>query len=77
MLQVRAAQFSDTREIAAHILPTFGDGEACALDPDLSETQAWTYWLGRHRETFVAVQKRIIVGPNSFDGATPAGTTRL
>ena len=77
MLQVRAAQSSDRRQIAAIILPTIREGETYTLDPDMSEAQALEYWLGPDRETFVAVQKRIIVGPNSFDGATPAGTTRL
>jgi ribosomal protein S18 acetylase RimI-like enzyme len=59
---IRRAQADDAEAIAAIILPTIRDGTTYAIDPDLSEADALSYWLGADKETFVAVDGDEIVG---------------
>lgn len=61
-MQIRAATIGDAPAIAAIILPTIRAGATYALDADMSEADALTYWMGPDRETFVAEDGGAVVG---------------
>jgi ribosomal protein S18 acetylase RimI-like enzyme len=72
-MQIRAADSSDARAIAAIILPTIRDGTTYCLDADMTEADALIYWMGPDKETFVAEDAGEIVGsyymkPNQAGG---------
>lgn len=59
---IRLAHLNDAPSIWRIIGPTIRAGETYALDRDMTEADALTYWLGRDRQTFVAVEDGEIVG---------------
>jgi ribosomal protein S18 acetylase RimI-like enzyme len=59
---IRKAEGSDSDAIAAIILPTIREGTTYALDRDLSEADALSYWLGADKQTFVAIEHDEVVG---------------
>ncbi len=59
---IRKAEASDAEAVAEIILPTIRGGMTYALDPDLSEADALSYWMGQDRETFVVQDEGRIVG---------------
>ena len=61
-LAIRPARASDHAAITRIILPTIRAGETYALDRDLSEADALTYWTGADRETFVAEMDGAVLG---------------
>ena len=72
-MQVRAAKASDAGNIAAIILPIIREAATYTLDPDMSETEALAYWMGRDKETFVAEEDGVVLGsyymrPNQAGG---------
>jgi len=72
-MQIRKAQARDGPAIAEIILPVIREGATYALDQDLSEAEALTYWTGPDKETFVAEEDGVILGtyyirPNQAGG---------
>ncbi|MCJ2085928.1 GNAT family N-acetyltransferase [Methylobacterium sp. E-005] len=61
-MQIRRAAQADHAAIARIIVPTIRAGETYALDRDLSEGAALTYWTGADRETYVAEQEGAVRG---------------
>ena len=59
---IRPARAEDAAAIWSIIGPTIRAGETYALDPQMSEADALTYWLGPDKETFVAEEDGTIVG---------------
>lgn len=59
---IRPAEPADAPGVAAIILPVIRAGETYALDPQMPESDALTYWLGPDRRTFVATRDQAIVG---------------
>ncbi|ONF97759.1 GNAT family N-acetyltransferase [Sphingomonas jeddahensis] len=59
---IRQAEPGDARAIAAIIVPTIRAGTTYALDPDMDEGDALAYWLGKDKQTFVAVADGAVVG---------------
>lgn len=59
---IRPATQDDADAIWAIIGPTIRAGETYTIDPDITEEAAQARWLGRDRETFVAVEDGRIVG---------------
>lgn len=59
---IRAARSEDAAAIWEIIGPTIRAGETYALDPELGEADALSYWLGDDRETFVAEDEGRILG---------------
>ena len=53
---------SDAPAIAAIILPVIREAATYALDPDMSEAEALTYWMGPEKETFVAEESGAVLG---------------
>jgi ribosomal protein S18 acetylase RimI-like enzyme len=73
MLNIRKAKAQDAAAIAAIILPTIREGATYTLDQNMSEKEAFTYWMGFDKETFVAEQEGVILGtyfirPNQAGG---------
>jgi len=60
------------RGIAAIILPTIRGGATYALDADMSETDAVSYWMASDKETFVAEQDGVILAPTTSARTRPA-----
>jgi ribosomal protein S18 acetylase RimI-like enzyme len=72
-MHVRKAEASDAPAIAAIILPVIREAATYTLDPDMSEAEALTYWMGPEKETFVAEENGVILGtyymrPNQSGG---------
>jgi ribosomal protein S18 acetylase RimI-like enzyme len=72
-MHVRSAKASDAPAIAAIILPIIREAATYTLDPDMSETEALAYWMGRDKETFVAEEDGVVLGsyymrPNQAGG---------
>ena len=72
-MQIRKAEASDGPAIVEIILPVIREGTTYALDPDLSEAEALSYWTGPDKETFVAEEDGVILGtyymrPNQAGG---------
>ena len=61
-MHVRSAKASDAPAIAAIILPIIREAATYTLDPDMSETEALAYWMGRDKETFVAEEDGVVLG---------------
>jgi len=59
---IRRAVAEDAAGIAAVILPTIRDGTTYALDSNMSEADALTYWMSPEKETFVVEDNGAIVG---------------
>ncbi len=59
---IRPAIQDDSDAIWAIIGPTIRAGDTYTIDPDITEEAAKARWLGRDRETFVAVEDGKIVG---------------
>jgi len=59
---IRPARNDDRNAIWAIIGPTIRAGETYALDRDISEADALSYWLGPDREAFVAESGGSILG---------------
>ncbi len=54
-------------------MPVIRDGTMYTLDPDMGETEALAYWMGRGKETFVAEEDGVVLGtyygrPNQASG---------
>ncbi len=74
-MQIRRAEAADARVIAEIIVPVFREGSTYAVDPEISEADALSYWLGPDKETFVAEVDGAIVGtyhmrPNQAGGGS-------
>ena len=72
-MHVRKAEASDAPAIAAIILPVIREAATYTLDPDMSEAEALTYWMGPEKETFVAEESGVVLGtyymrPNQAGG---------
>ena len=72
-MHVRSAKAGDAPAIAAIILPIIREAATYTLDPDMSETEALAYWMGRDKETFVAEEDGVVLGsyymrPNQAGG---------
>jgi len=72
-MNIRKAAASDAAAIAAIIIPIIREGTTYTLDPDMSESEALAYWMGRDKKTFVAEQDGVILGtyymrPNQAGG---------
>jgi ribosomal protein S18 acetylase RimI-like enzyme len=72
-MNIRKAAPSDATAIAAIIIPIIREGTTYTLDPDMSESEALAYWMGRDKETFVAEQDGVVLGtyymrPNQAGG---------
>lgn len=70
---IRPARPEDRSAIWSIIEPVIRAGETYALDRDMSEEDALSYWLGQDKETFVAEQEGTILGtyymrPNQAGG---------
>jgi len=61
-MRIRPAQMDDRSSIWSIIGPTIRAGETYALDRNMTEADALSYWLGDDRETFVAEEDGEIVG---------------
>jgi ribosomal protein S18 acetylase RimI-like enzyme len=61
-MQIRPAVAADAAAIWAIIGPIIRAGETYALDRDLREDTALTYWMGADRDTFVAEDDGLILG---------------
>ncbi len=59
---IRPATPADADVIWQILEPVIRAGETYALDRDMSRDDALAYWLGRDRETFVAVDGGAVVG---------------
>jgi ribosomal protein S18 acetylase RimI-like enzyme len=72
-MQIRKADDSDARAIAAIILPVIREAATYTLDPDMSEAEALACWMGPEKETFVAEENGVVLGtyymrPNQAGG---------
>jgi ribosomal protein S18 acetylase RimI-like enzyme len=70
---IRPARTEDRSAIWSIIAPVLRAGETYALDRDMSEEDALSYWLGQDKDTFVAEQDGAILGtyymrPNQAGG---------
>jgi ribosomal protein S18 acetylase RimI-like enzyme len=61
-MQIKPAQLSDRRAIAEIIVPTIRDGTTYALDSDMTEADALSYWFSPDKETFVAEEDGMVFG---------------
>lgn len=61
-MQIRKAEVRDAASIAEIILPVIREGATYALDRDMSESAALSYWTGPDKETFVAEEDGVILG---------------
>lgn len=59
---IRRAESSDSVGIAKIIMPTIRQGTTYTLEPDMSEDEALSYWMGSDKQTFVAEDEGSIVG---------------
>lgn len=59
---IRKAEAGDANAIAEIILPTIRDGTTYSLDPDMSEADALSYWMGADKEAFVFEDKGRVIG---------------
>jgi L-amino acid N-acyltransferase YncA len=72
-MQIREARAGDAPAILEIILPIIREGTTYALDQDMSEAGALSYWMGADKETFVAEEDGVILGtyyirPNQAGG---------
>src|SRR5205085_796415 len=72
-MQIRKAEGRDGPAILEIILPTIREGATYALDPEMTEGEALSYWTGPDKETFVADEDGVILGtyfirPNQAGG---------
>ena len=65
-MSIRAAREDDGPSIWRAPGPTIRGGETCALDRDITESQALACWCRADRETFVAAEGGEIVGTYSL-----------
>ena len=70
---IRTARPEDAPAIWSMIEPVIRAGETYALDRDMTEAHALTYWMGPDKETFVAEEDETILGtyymrPNQAGG---------
>lgn len=61
-MQIRKAKGNDAPAIVEIILPIIREGATYALDPDMSEADALSYWMAPDKETFVAEEDGVILG---------------
>lgn len=61
-LSIRRATLDDAAGIWSILEPTIRAGETYALDPNLSEAEALSYWMGADKDTFVAEEHGVILG---------------
>jgi hypothetical protein len=75
-MHVRKAVSKDPSAIAAIILPIIREAVTYVLDPDMSESEALSYWMGGDKETFVADRMGWLSAPTICDKIRPvAGDT--
>ncbi len=72
-MHIRPAEPRDAAAIAAIILPTIREGVTYALDRDMSEAEALTYWMAPDKETFVAEEDGSILGTYYMRPNQPGG----
>lgn len=70
---IRIALSEDAPAIWSIMEPVIRAGETYTLDRDMTEEQAFAYWMGSDKETFVAEEDGIILGtyymrPNQAGG---------
>lgn len=61
-MQIRKAEATDAPAIVEIILPIIREGATYALDPEMSEAEALSYWTAPDKETFVAEENGVILG---------------
>jgi L-amino acid N-acyltransferase YncA len=61
-MHIREAKRGDTQAITEIIMPVVREGATYALDADMSEAEALSYWMGADKETFVAEEDGVILG---------------
>jgi len=61
-VNIRKAEASDVAAISGIILPIIREGTTYALDSDISEADALSYWMGPDKETFVAEENGVVLG---------------
>jgi ribosomal protein S18 acetylase RimI-like enzyme len=61
-MQIRPAQLVDKTAIAEVIVPTIREGTTYALDSDMTEAEALSYWLAPDKEVFVAEEDGLVLG---------------
>jgi len=61
-IAIRRAQANDRAAIWRILEPVLRAGETYALPRDMSRREALAYWMGKDRETFVAVDSGEVVG---------------
>jgi L-amino acid N-acyltransferase YncA len=61
-LQIRPATTADHSAIWAILHPVFRAGDTYAIDPDISEQDAISYWCGSERHVYVAEENGEILG---------------
>jgi L-amino acid N-acyltransferase YncA len=74
-MHIREATAADRTAILEIILPIIRDGTTYALDRDMSEDEALSYWTESGKETFVAEEEGQILG-TYFLRANQAGGGR-
>lgn len=70
---IRQAETRDEASIAEIIIPVIREGATYALNRDMSESDAVSYWTGPDKETFVAEEAGVTLGtyylrPNQAGG---------
>ena len=61
-MKIRKAEASDAPAITGIVLPIIREGTTYALDSDMSEADALSYWMGPDKETFVAEENGAVLG---------------
>jgi L-amino acid N-acyltransferase YncA len=61
-VNIRKAEAADAAVISGIILPIIREGATYALDSDMSEAAALSYWMGPDKETFVAEENGVVLG---------------
>ncbi|MEL6169559.1 MAG: GNAT family N-acetyltransferase [Pseudomonadota bacterium] len=59
---VRAALSDDSASIWGVLQPVFRAGDTYTIDPDISEADALSYWMGAENRVFVAEDEGTVVG---------------
>jgi hypothetical protein len=70
-MNIRKATPGDATAIAAIIVPIIREAATYALDPDMSESEALAYWMGRDKETFVAEEEGVVLAPTTCGQIMP------
>lgn len=59
-LTIRPFGDADSPALTRILVPVFRAGDAYAVDPEISEADALSYWTSREKDTFVAETDRVL-----------------